>query len=86
MFSYGQNPCARQNLYKDVIIVAGDLGQVSATKGTAVMVDSVMGQKHRCGTFKSQIDFVLVKGRDRSIVTNAKTVPYETVAPHLIDR
>ncbi|VDP47401.1 unnamed protein product [Heligmosomoides polygyrus] len=30
----------------------------------------------------SQIDFLLVKDRDRSIVTDAKVVPYETVAPH----
>ncbi|VDP06041.1 unnamed protein product [Heligmosomoides polygyrus] len=29
----------------------------------------------------SQIDFVLVKDRDRHIVTDAKTVPFETVAP-----
>ncbi|VDP21805.1 unnamed protein product [Heligmosomoides polygyrus] len=28
-----------------------------------------------------QIDFVLVKDRDRSIVTDAKIMPYETVAP-----
>ncbi|VDP46647.1 unnamed protein product [Heligmosomoides polygyrus] len=33
------------------------------------------------GSSKSQIDFVLVKYRDRSIVTDAKIVPYETVAP-----
>ncbi|VDO72001.1 unnamed protein product [Heligmosomoides polygyrus] len=33
------------------------------------------------GCSKSQIDFVLVKDRDRSIVTDAKIVPYETVAP-----
>ncbi|VDO96432.1 unnamed protein product [Heligmosomoides polygyrus] len=33
------------------------------------------------GSSKSQINFVLVKDRDRSIVTDAKIVPYETVAP-----
>ncbi|VDO66540.1 unnamed protein product [Heligmosomoides polygyrus] len=33
------------------------------------------------GSSKSQIDFVLVKDRDRSIVTDAKIVPYKTVAP-----
>ncbi|VDP53861.1 unnamed protein product [Heligmosomoides polygyrus] len=36
---------------------------------------------HYNGSSKSQIDFVLVKDRDRSIVTDAKVVPYETVAP-----
>ncbi|VDO81141.1 unnamed protein product [Heligmosomoides polygyrus] len=30
---------------------------------------------------KTQIYFVLVKDRDRSLVTDAKVVPYETVAP-----
>ncbi|VDP23498.1 unnamed protein product [Heligmosomoides polygyrus] len=33
------------------------------------------------GSSKSQIDFVLVRDRDRSLVTDAKIVPYETVAP-----
>ncbi|VDP07980.1 unnamed protein product [Heligmosomoides polygyrus] len=33
------------------------------------------------GSSKSQIDFALVKDRDRSIVTDAKAVPYETIAP-----
>ncbi|VDP14549.1 unnamed protein product [Heligmosomoides polygyrus] len=33
------------------------------------------------GSSKSQIDFVPVNDRDRSIVTVAKIVPYETVAP-----
>ncbi|VDP21391.1 unnamed protein product [Heligmosomoides polygyrus] len=33
------------------------------------------------GTTKTQIDFVLVRDRDRSLVKNAKIVPYETVAP-----
>ncbi|VDP30874.1 unnamed protein product [Heligmosomoides polygyrus] len=33
------------------------------------------------GSSKSQRDFVLVKDRDRSLVTDAKVVPYETVAP-----
>ncbi|VDO91031.1 unnamed protein product [Heligmosomoides polygyrus] len=33
------------------------------------------------GSSKCQIDFVLVKDRDRSLVTDAKVVPYETVAP-----
>ncbi|VDO18556.1 unnamed protein product [Heligmosomoides polygyrus] len=33
------------------------------------------------GSSKSQIDFVLVKDRDRRIVTEAKIVQYETVAP-----
>ncbi|VDO63408.1 unnamed protein product [Heligmosomoides polygyrus] len=33
------------------------------------------------GSSKYQIDFVLVKDRDRSLVTDAKIVPYETVAP-----
>ncbi|VDP25185.1 unnamed protein product [Heligmosomoides polygyrus] len=33
------------------------------------------------GSSKSQIDFVVVKDRDRSLVTDAKVVPYETVAP-----
>ncbi|VDO85965.1 unnamed protein product [Heligmosomoides polygyrus] len=33
------------------------------------------------GSSKSQIDFVLVKHHDRSLVTDAKIVPYETVAP-----
>ncbi|VDP45731.1 unnamed protein product, partial [Heligmosomoides polygyrus] len=29
----------------------------------------------------TQIDFVLVRDRERSLVTDAKVVPYETVAP-----
>ncbi|VDO67529.1 unnamed protein product, partial [Heligmosomoides polygyrus] len=33
------------------------------------------------GNTRTQIDFVLVKDRDRSLVTDAKVVPYETVAP-----
>ncbi|VDO67818.1 unnamed protein product [Heligmosomoides polygyrus] len=33
------------------------------------------------GSSRSQIDFVLVRDRDWSIVTDAKIVPYETVAP-----
>ncbi|VDP12261.1 unnamed protein product [Heligmosomoides polygyrus] len=33
------------------------------------------------GSSKSRIDFVLVRDRDRSLVTDAKIVPYETVAP-----
>ncbi|VDO29016.1 unnamed protein product [Heligmosomoides polygyrus] len=36
---------------------------------------------YNSGSSKSQIDFVLVKDRDRNIVTDAKIVPYETVAP-----
>ncbi|VDP06093.1 unnamed protein product [Heligmosomoides polygyrus] len=32
------------------------------------------------GSTKTQIDFVLVRDRDRSLVTDAKIVPYETVA------
>ncbi|VDP31320.1 unnamed protein product [Heligmosomoides polygyrus] len=52
---------------KDVIIVAGYLnGFVGAAKDG--------------GSSMSQIDFVLVKDRYRSIVTDAKIVPYETVA------
>ncbi|VDP14034.1 unnamed protein product [Heligmosomoides polygyrus] len=31
---------------------------------------------------RTQIDFVLVKNRNRCLVTDAKVVPYETVAPH----
>ncbi|VDO65843.1 unnamed protein product [Heligmosomoides polygyrus] len=34
-----------------------------------------------CGSSNSQIDLVLVKNRNRSIVTDAKIVPYERVAP-----
>ncbi|VDP02272.1 unnamed protein product [Heligmosomoides polygyrus] len=33
------------------------------------------------GNTKTQVDFVLVKNRDRSLVTDAKIVPYETVVP-----
>ncbi|VDP14022.1 unnamed protein product [Heligmosomoides polygyrus] len=33
------------------------------------------------GSSKSQIDFVLVKDRDRSLVRDTKIVLYETVAP-----
>ncbi|VDO97605.1 unnamed protein product [Heligmosomoides polygyrus] len=33
------------------------------------------------GGTKTQKDFVLVKDRDRGLVTDAKVVPYETVAP-----
>ncbi|VDP53773.1 unnamed protein product [Heligmosomoides polygyrus] len=36
------------------------------------------------GNTRTQIDFVLMKGRDRRLVTDAKVVPYETVA-HSID-
>ncbi|VDP13176.1 unnamed protein product [Heligmosomoides polygyrus] len=32
------------------------------------------------GNTKTQIDFILVKHRDRTLVTDAKVVPYETVA------
>ncbi|VDO95712.1 unnamed protein product [Heligmosomoides polygyrus] len=34
------------------------------------------------GSSKTQIDFVIVRDRDRSLVTDAKIVPYETVTPH----
>ncbi|VDP13440.1 unnamed protein product [Heligmosomoides polygyrus] len=33
------------------------------------------------GGTKTQIDFILVKDRDRGLVTDAKIVPYETIAP-----
>ncbi|VDP14108.1 unnamed protein product [Heligmosomoides polygyrus] len=33
------------------------------------------------GSSKSKIDFVFVKDRDRRLVTDAKVVPYEKVAP-----
>ncbi|VDO22667.1 unnamed protein product [Heligmosomoides polygyrus] len=61
---------------KDVIIVAGDLnGHVGTTKDGYI----------RHGGFgygsRNADDFVLVKDRNRSLATDAKIVPYETVAP-----
>ncbi|VDO84993.1 unnamed protein product [Heligmosomoides polygyrus] len=38
------------------------------------------GVHRRGGNTKTQIDFILVKHRDRGLVTDAKVVPYETVA------
>ncbi|VDO99442.1 unnamed protein product [Heligmosomoides polygyrus] len=81
---------------KDVIIVAGDLNEhVGATKdGYSYSCHGGFGySEHRLpktrlpphlfysGSTRTQIDFVLVKDRDRSLVTDAKVVPYETVAP-----
>ncbi|VDO21431.1 unnamed protein product [Heligmosomoides polygyrus] len=82
---------------KDVIIVAGDLnGHVGATKdgyschgGFGYGSCNAHGQNlseswsshYYSGSSKTQIDFVLMRDHVRSTVTDAKVVPYETVAP-----
>ncbi|VDO28983.1 unnamed protein product [Heligmosomoides polygyrus] len=80
---------------KDVIIVAGDLnGHVGAAKdGFSCHGGFGYGSRNPDGerileyaeshslTIVNTIDFVLVKNRDRNLVTDAKIVPYETVAP-----
>ncbi|VDP09570.1 unnamed protein product [Heligmosomoides polygyrus] len=79
---------------KDVIIVAGDFnGHVVATKeGNSCHGGFGYGSRNADGerileyaeshnlTIVNTIDFVLVKDRDRSIVTDTKIVPYEAVA------
>ncbi|VDO75487.1 unnamed protein product [Heligmosomoides polygyrus] len=50
---------------------------------TAVMVVLAMGHAtpmFYSGNAKTQIDNVLVRRRDQGLITDAKTVPYETVA------
>ncbi|VDO19912.1 unnamed protein product [Heligmosomoides polygyrus] len=60
----------------DVIIVAGELnGHVGAAKDGYSCYGGF-----ECGSCNAD-DFVLVNDRDRSIVTDAKIMPYETVAP-----
>ncbi|VDO99023.1 unnamed protein product [Heligmosomoides polygyrus] len=54
--------------------------EVLRKTGTAVMVVSDTEHETPSGSTKTQIDFVLVRDRDRSLVIDAKIVPYETVA------
>ncbi|VDO92112.1 unnamed protein product [Heligmosomoides polygyrus] len=62
---------------EDVIVVAGDLnGHVGTTKD-GYSFHGGFGYR----STRTPIDFFLVKDRDRSLVTDAKVVPYETVAP-----
>ncbi|VDP29299.1 unnamed protein product [Heligmosomoides polygyrus] len=78
-------------LSKDVIIVADDLNGHRileyAESHNLTIVNTVFRKRDShlisfySGNTRTQIDFVLVKDRDRSLVTDAKVVPYETVAP-----
>ncbi|VDP23788.1 unnamed protein product [Heligmosomoides polygyrus] len=78
---------------KDVNIVAGDLNGLEYAESHSLTIVSTIFRKrvsHLISCYSrssnSQIDLVLVKDRDRSIVRDAKVVPYETIAPHSIGR
>ncbi|VDO82322.1 unnamed protein product [Heligmosomoides polygyrus] len=76
---------------KDVIIAAGDLNAHRileyAESHNLTIVNTVYRKRDShlisfySGSTRTWIDFVLVKDRDLSLVTDAKVMPYETVAP-----
>ncbi|VDP04498.1 unnamed protein product [Heligmosomoides polygyrus] len=76
---------------KDVTVAAGDLNghrilEYAGSHNLTIM-NTVFRKRNShlisfySGNTKTQIDFVLVRDRDRCLVTDAKPLSYETVAP-----
>ncbi|VDO89969.1 unnamed protein product [Heligmosomoides polygyrus] len=77
---------------EDAVVVAVDLNADGerileyADSHNLIIANTVFREREShlmsfyCGSTKTQIDFNLMKHRDRKLVADAKVVPYETVA------